>query len=174
MERCTTRAEFCQAIHAIAERFADELWGTVVETGNADADAWMRTQCGACQRGTWPVLREIGVDVEGFTPALHALATLASVVEPYEAASTEVLGRMAGVRVSTEKMQALVRDEGARATAQLTAAAADPGPARPAPTGPLTVGIDGGMIVVDKRWQEVKLACVYDMRDRVETPTRGC
>ena len=46
-------------------------------------------QCGTCHRGSWPVLREIGVDVEGFTPALHALATLASVVEPYEVASTE-------------------------------------------------------------------------------------
>ena len=130
-------------------------------------------QCGACQRGTWPVLREIGVDVEGFTPALQALATLGSVVEPYEAASTELLGRMAGVSVSTEKMQALVRDEGARATEQLTGGPADPGPARPSATGPLTVGIDGGMIFVDKRWQEVKLACVYDTVDRVVTPTRG-
>ena len=50
MERCTTRAEFCQAIHAIAERFADELWATVVETGSADADAWMRTHGGAWLR----------------------------------------------------------------------------------------------------------------------------
>ena len=232
MERCTTRAEFCQAIHAIAECFADELWATVVETGSADADTWVRThggawlrralgvaltaraerlgvaetchcggavtfrqhrptrvhtvlpgrdveatvlygQCGACQRGTWPVLREIGVDGEGFTPALQALATLASVVEPYEAASTELLGRMAGVCVSTEKMQAMVRDEGARATEQLTAVPATPGPAPSEATGPLTVGIDGGMIFVDQRWQEVKLACVYDPVDRVATPTRG-
>ena len=29
------------------------------------------------------------------------------------------------------------------------------------------------MIFVDKRWQEVKLACVYDTVDRVVTPTRG-
>jgi hypothetical protein len=231
MERCTTRAEFCQAIEEIAERFAEELWTTVVETGSAGADAWARThggawlrralgvaltaraerlgiseacgcggtvtfrqrrptrihtvlpgrdveatvlygQCGACQRGTWPVLREIGVDGEGFTPALQTLATLAAVVEPYEPASTELLGRMAGVGVSTEKMQALVRDEGARATEQLTAAPADPRPAGPE-AGPLTVGIDGGMIFVDKRWQEVKLACLYDTADRVMTSTRG-
>lgn len=232
MERCTTRAEFCQAIQAIAESFAEELWATVVETGSAGADAWVRThggawlrqalgvaltaraerlgvletcacggavtfrqhrptrvhtvlpgrdveatvlygQCGACQRGTWPVLREIGVDVEGFTPALQMLATLAAVVEPYEAASTELLGRMAGVGVSTEKMQALVRDEGARATRRLTAAPTDPHSACPSAGGPLTVGIDGGMIFVDKRWQEVKLACLYDTADRVVTPTRG-
>lgn len=130
-------------------------------------------QCRACQRGSWPVLTELGVDGEGFTPALQALATLASVVEPYETASTELLGRMAGVHVSTEKMQALVRDEGARATATLTAAPPEPGPAGPSAVGPLTVGIDGGMVFVDKRWQEVKLACLYDVRDRVVTPTRG-
>ena len=232
MERCTTRAEFCHAIEESAERFATELWTTVVESGSAGADAWVRThggawlrdalgvaltaraerlgvaetcscggavrfrerrptrvhtvlpgrdveatvwygQCAVCQRGRWPVLRELGVDPEGFTPALQALATLASVVEPYEPASTELLGRMAGVNVSTEKLQALVRGEGARATAVLTAEPADPDPAHPAPSGPLVVGIDGGMISVDGRWQEVKLACVYDPVDRVATPTRG-
>jgi hypothetical protein len=117
----------------------------------------------------------MGGDGEGFTPALQALATLAAVVEPYEPASTELLGRMAGVGVSTEKMQALVHDEGARATGQLVATPAAPTPA-PAPastSGPLTVGIDGGMIFVDKRWQEVKVACLYDTADRVVTPTRA-
>ncbi len=198
MERGTTREEFCQAMQRIAACFANELWATVVETSSADADGWVRThgrtwlrrglglaltaraerlgvsetcacggrvtfrqhrptrvhpvlpgrdveatvlygQCAACHRGFSPVLRELAVDAEGFTPAL----------------------------------QALVRDEGARATAQLTAAPADPGSARPSATGPLTVGIDGGMIFVDQRWQEVKLACVYDTVDRVVTPTRG-
>lgn len=71
-------------------------------------------QCAVCHRGSWPVRREWGVDAEGFTPALRALATLAAVVEPYETASTELLGRLAGVAVSTEKMQALVREAGAR------------------------------------------------------------
>jgi len=208
MERCTTRAEFCQAIAALAEDFADELWTTVVETGSAGADAWVRMhgsawlrqalgvglttraerlgvaescacggamtfrqrrptrihtvlpgrdvdatvlygQCDTCQRGTWPVRREIGVDGEGFTPALQSLATLAAVVEPYEPASTEWLGRMAGVGVSTEKLQALVRDEGARATRERTAV--PPAPTLSVAEGPLMVGIDGGMIVVDTR-----------------------
>ena len=130
-------------------------------------------QCRVCPRGTWPVLRELGVDGEGFTPALQALATLASVVEPYETASTEWLGRMAGVNVSTEKMQALVHEEGARAAEALTAAPPAVGPAPPSAPGPLTVGIDGGMVFVDKRWQEVKLACLSDVEDRVDTPTRG-
>jgi hypothetical protein len=232
MERCTTRAEFCQAIQTMTETFASELWTTLVEDGRADADAWLRTtggawlraalgvtlgaraerlgvsgtcacgsavrfrqrrptrvhtvlpgrdveatvlygQCATCQRGSWPVLTEWGVDAEGFTPALHALATLASVVEPYETASTELLGRMAGVDVSTEKMQALVQAEGARATELLTAAPPAVARALPSAPGPLTVGIDGGMVFVDQRWQEVKLACLYDLDDRVGTPTRG-
>jgi hypothetical protein len=228
MNRCTTRAEFCQAIQTMTETFASELWTTLVDGGRADAAAWLRTaggawlrralsaraerqgvsgtcacghavtfrqrrptrlhtvrpgrdveatvrygQCRGCQRGTWPVLRELGVDGEGFTPALQALATLASVVEPYETASTELLGRMAGVSVSTENMQALVHDEGARVTAILTAAAPEVAPAAQSAMGPLTVGIDGGMVFVDQRWQEVKLACLYDLDDRVGTPTRG-
>ncbi len=50
MERCTPRAEFCQAIQASAERFAEERWGTVVETGRVAADTWMRTHGGAWLR----------------------------------------------------------------------------------------------------------------------------
>lgn len=169
MERCTTRAEFCQVLQAMTEPFASDVWTTVVEGSGADADAWLRRvggawlrqvlgmaftaratalgvsgrcgcggvqrfrqyrgvrvhtvlpgrdvetrvaygQCAQCRQGVWPVLRELGVDAEGFTPALHALATFAAVVDPYETASRELLERMAGVRVSTEKRQALVRD----------------------------------------------------------------
>ena len=34
--------------------------------------------------------------------------------------------------------------------------------------GPCYVGIDGGMIFVEGRWQEAKLGCIYQARDRVE------
>jgi hypothetical protein len=233
MERCTTRAEFCQVVSALAETLADDIWTTVVETaGTDDADTWLRQhggawlrqvlgvaltaraeqlgvtgvcpcggtwafrqrrpvrlhtvlpgrevdatliygQCAQCHAGMWPVLRELGADAEGFTPALQGLATLAGVIEPYEAASTELLGRFAGVAVSPEKIQQLVRTEGARATVALTEAPPEPvEPAASAP-GPLTVGIDGGMIFVDGRWQEVKLGCVFGAEDRAGTETRG-
>lgn len=126
-------------------------------------------QCAQCQTGVWPLLQELGTDAEGFTPALQQMATVAGVIEPYEAASTELLGRLAGVAVSREKIQALVRAEGLRALAT------PPVPAAPAPPAvePLTVAIDGGMIFVDGRWQEVKIGCVYDTADRVVTPTRS-
>ena len=233
MERCTTRAEFCQVVSALAETWAEELWTTVVEAeGSQDADTWVRlhggawlrrvlgvaltaraeqlgvpgvcacggplgfrqhrsvrlhtvlpgrdvevtlvyAQCGRCHAGTWPMLREIGADAEGFTPALQALATLAGVIEPYDAASTELLGRFAGVVVSAEKIRALVRTEGARATTALTEAPPEPAEPAASPPGPLTVGIDGGMIFVDGRWQEVKLGCVFGTEDRAGTATRG-
>jgi hypothetical protein len=231
MERCTTRAEFCQVLRTLTDTFANEVWTTVVDGSSAEADDWLRrcggtwlrhvlglavtaratvvgvsgrcacggplrfrqhrpvclhtvlpgrdvtatavyAQCAECRRGAWPVLRELGVDGEGFTPALQALGTLAAVIDPYESASTELLERMAGVRVSPEKLQALVGSEGARATQPRTAVPVESSPAR-ASQGPLTVGIDGGMIFVDRRWQEVKLACLYDGADRVASPTRG-
>jgi hypothetical protein len=82
-------------------------------------------QCERCHGGVRPLVPDLGVDAEGFTPALRELGVLASVVEPYEAASSELLERFAGVRVSTEKLQALVQAV-APAAAALTAAQALP------------------------------------------------
>lgn len=140
-----------------------------VVPGRDVATTLLYGQCAACHRGVWPLLEELGTDAEGFTPALQALATLAGVIEPYEAASTELLERFASVQVSVDKIHALVASEGPRAPTVVPVAAA----LAPPPTGPLVVGIDGGMIFVDGRWQEVKLSCLYEMTDRVETPTRG-
>jgi len=233
MERCTTRAEFCQVVSGLAETLADEIWTTVVETaGTEDADTWLRQhggawlrqvlgvaltaraehlgvtgvctcggtlafrqrrpvrlhtvlpgrevdatliygQCAQCHAGMWPVLHELGADAEGFTPALQALATLAGVIEPYDAASTELLGRFAGVAVSAEKIQALVRQEGASASEALSEVpAAGVSTAGPPTSGPAYVAIDGGMIFVDGRWQEVKLGCVFEAAARVEDEKR--
>jgi hypothetical protein len=228
VERCTTRDEFCQQVHELAEGWAAEMWSTVVETTSTGADTWVRDhggrwlrqmfgvaltaraeqvgvvgvcpcggttrfrqrrpvrvhtivpgrdvattllygQCDTCHGGVWPLLDELGTDVEGFTPALQALATLAGVIEPYAAASEELLQRFAGVAVSVDKIHALVASEGRRATVAVTV---PPAPTPP-PPGPLVVGIDGGMIFVDGRWQEVKLGCLYETTDQIETPRGG-
>ncbi len=34
---------------------------------------------------------------------------------------------------------------------------------------PLYIGIDGGMVFVDRRWQEVKLGCLYTEQGRIES-----
>jgi hypothetical protein len=131
-------------------------------------------QCEECHRGQVPVLQELRVDEKGFTEGLQELAVVAGVMEPYAVARDELLGRFAGVMVSVEKIERLVEQEGARAERWLSASPASaPGVEPAAVTGPCYVGIDGGMIFVDGRWQEAKLGCVYQARDRVElSPTR--
>lgn len=130
-------------------------------------------QCTACHRGERPLLREMRTDAEGFTAGLQELALIAGVLEPYGAASETLLGRFAGVSVSPEKLQALVRQEGARAVDALEHAPAAGEASAPAAAAPLCVGIDGGMVFVDGRWQEVKLACLYSVEDRMASATRG-
>jgi hypothetical protein len=144
---------------------------TVLPGRDVDVGA-LYAQCEACRRGHWGVLAELGVDGEGFTVGLQELAALAAVLEPYETASAELLGRFAGVTVSAEKLQALVRQEGARAEDWL---AASP-PVEPVPRceaqGLTYVALDGGMIFVDGRWQEAKLGCVFGAPHRVDDARR--
>ena len=144
---------------------------TVLPGRDVDARA-IYAQCEACHRGHWPVLDEVGVDGEGFTVGLQELATLAAVIEPYESASEELLRRFAGVVVSAEKLQAQVRQEGARADALLQQ---EPAAANPAsrPETPIYAAIDGGMIFVDGRWQEVKLGCVFGAEQRLDDEKRS-
>ena len=125
-------------------------------------------QCERCHRGRVPVLAEMRVDEKGFTEGLQELALLAGVMEPYQVGHEELLGRFAGVSVSAEKIERLVAQEGQRAEQMLQAPPSrEPGAPRAAAAGPCYVGIDGGMIFVEGRWQEVKLGCIYQARDRV-------
>ena len=128
-------------------------------------------QCAACHRGHWPVLAEVGVDGAGFTVGLQELAALAAVLEPYEPASAVLLQRLAGVGVSAAKLQAVVQQEGDRAEAWLEQ---EPAPAETPPPSdtPMYVAIDGGMIFVDGRWQEVKLGCLFGAEDRMADARR--
>jgi hypothetical protein len=126
-------------------------------------------QCEQCHRGWVPLLAELGVDEKGFTDGLQELALLAGVMEPYVPARDELLGRFAGVSVSVEKIERLVAAEGQRAERMLAEPPAEESKwARPAAPGPCYVGIDGGMIFVEGRWQEAKLGCIYEARHRVE------
>jgi hypothetical protein len=95
------------------------------------------------------------------------LALLAGVMEPYAPARDELLGRFAGVSVSVEKIERLVAEEGRRAERMLAEPAAEPPQVSGAAASePCYVGIDGGMIFVEGRWQEAKLGCLYQARDR--------
>lgn len=133
-------------------------------------------QCESCQRGVQPLSEAMGLDGEGFTPALREMALLAGVVDPYEQASSELLARMCGVEVSTKKILSLVEEEGTRAQAaaceEVEATVEAVAPAIPAEK-PLYVGIDGGMVFVDGRWQEVKLGVLFAGEDRTVVGKNG-
>jgi hypothetical protein len=88
-------------------------------------------------------------------------------MEPYAVGRDELLGRFAGVSVSLEKIEQLVAQEGPRAEQMLHESAAPVRAGEPS-AGACYVGIDGGMIFVEGRWQEAKLGCLYQARDRVE------
>ena len=144
------------------------VFHTVIPGRDVEARiCWGR--CGSCGKWFAPIVADMKVDSEGFTQGLTDLAVLAAVIEPYEAAGRDLLGRFAGVRVSKEKMESLVSVEGKRADEFVGAAApaANP-PSAQSPSEPLYVAIDGGMIRVDKAWQEVKLACLFGGEERTE------
>jgi len=127
-------------------------------------------KCRSCRAGQLVLPREMKVDREGFTQELQGLALLAGVVEPYEAARRDLLGRMVGVWVSREKIKSLVTEVGAQARELLEKPETrqEPEGGAAARRGPLYVGIDGGMLNVDKRYQEAKLGCIFAEEARVQ------
>lgn len=139
----------------------------------AGRDVQVRVQYGQCERchkGRVPLLKQMGVDPEGYTQALQELSLLAGVIEPYESASEQLLRRFAGVVVSSEKIQSLVKQDGQRASGFLKEAPAEPAAVKQRPeqrSEPVYVEIDGGMVFVDQRWQEAKVGCVFRGEDRV-------
>jgi hypothetical protein len=122
--------------------------------------------CASCATGIFPLLQSMKVDAEGFTVALRELGLLAGVIEPYASAQDDLLGRFAGVEISRDKIQALVMDEGQAAESYLKDFVP---PLEPTvQPRPIYVELDGGMVHVDKGWQEVKLGCLFREEDRVE------
>jgi hypothetical protein len=139
---------------------------SVLAGRDVDARIWYG-HCAACGCGVFPLLRLAKVDAEGFTRPLREMALLAGVIEPYGSAQTNLLGRFAGIEISRDKIQAEVVSEGRAAESYLKDFVA---PLEPTvQPRPIYVEMDGGMVHVDKRWQEVKLGCLFREEDRVET-----
>lgn len=115
--------------------------------------------CERCETGGFPLLSELGNDPEGYTPELRELSLLAAVIEPYESAMTQLLGRFAGVDVSRDKLQTLVAEygEGAHRFMGRTSPRDD----EKIVADQVYAEIDGGMIHVDRAWQECKVATVF-------------
>lgn len=124
------------------------------------------TQCSKCKCGAFPLLREVGTDAEGFTPELRELSLLAAVIEPYESAATQLLGKFALVEVCREKLRALVAEHGEKAEQFLDRT--EPRDDEKIVSTQVYAEIDGGMVNVDASWQECKLATIFRDDERVE------
>lgn len=116
--------------------------------------------CATCGKGTFPLLVQLEIDAEGFTPELRDLALLAATMEPYESAAEKLLGRFADVAVSRGKMSKLVAVRGEQAKSYLLQMSPPP-PATDPDQRQHYAMMDGGMLHVDRRWQECKLATFF-------------
>ena len=156
--RCGEAARFKQHRKC---RISTILPGKVVE---ADAAYY---HCDGCRRGIFPLLEELGVNECGMTPGLQELVALSGAIEPYEEAAVNLLSKFAGVPVSGSKVQMLAVKEGAAVGEYLGEMGIETGDNGEADEA-ICVGIDGGMVHVEDRWQEVKLCVIYDEHDRAE------
>src|SRR4030042_2066456 len=116
--------------------------------------------CEVCRRGKTPLLEELGTDGDVATVGLQELTVLAGVIAPYEEASG-MLSKFAGLSVSGTRIQTRLVEEG-EAVQELDMRKCE------IRDDTVCVAIDGGMIHVDNRWREVKLAVIYGEDNRVE------
>lgn len=118
--------------------------------------------CGGCRRGVLSLRGALGLDADGFTQGLREMSVRAGVLEPFESAAEEVLGRLAGVSVSGSKIHELCQFAGERACKMMEEGAL--GTLKPVPHGgKVVVQLDGGMLRIDGDWREAKLGIVYPL-----------
>lgn len=137
--------------------------GTVLPGKTVEVEAAYYV-CETCRKGVTPLLKELGTDGDAATVGLQELTVLAGTLAPYEEASG-ILSKFAGLSVSGTRIQTRSVEEGEAVQEQLQS----PDPVSyEGCDGTLCVAIDGGMVHVDNRWQEVKLGVIYGEDERVE------
>jgi hypothetical protein len=133
--------------------------------------------CRTCGQGWLPLDETLGLPRAAATPALFAVVITAGSVAPPEEAA-ELLEQVAGLTVSAKSIERYTKAAG-----QATERAVDqrvarppavppppaPAPAPPTPPRPYNVQFDGSMLRLrDGTFREVKVACLFDARDRAE------
>jgi len=116
--------------------------------------------CESCRLGVYELRDALRLDSDGLTPTLRALAISAGTLEPFEAASTQLLERFAGVTLSGSKIHQLCVDAGERLAGRMD----DEALGEITPLGSaerLNVQIDGGMLHIGGEWREAKLAVIF-------------
>ena len=152
--------------------------------------------CPACRAGVVPRDVELGVERTSMTPGLHAMVAHTATVVPF-AKAAGMLAELAGIRLSTKRVERAAEADGAaaRAATQAESAAILAGRVAPLPpagdTRPdmLYIAIDGTGVPMRPaetagragkgpdgraRTREVKLACLFTQtsRDAADHPVR--
>jgi hypothetical protein len=133
--------------------------------------------CARCGQGWLPLDETLGMTSAQVTPALQEVAVSCGSVAPPEEAA-ELLTLVAGIALSPKSIERYTKTVGAAVERAVDARAAGvqadttPEP-RPAATPPArrvyNLQLDGGMLRMrDGTFREVKLACLFDARDRAE------
>lgn len=144
-----------------------QLQVRTVLDGKPRAVASPYLKCTECGAGTLWIRRELGLDRDGFMPALREMAVTAGAIEPFESAAERLLRDVGGVDVSSTKTHELCIEAGEVArTLMADGALGKPRQLRPGEK--LYVQIDGGMFFIDREWREVKLAVLFAGYDHVE------
>lgn len=116
--------------------------------------------CADCRCGVLGLRVALSLDADGFTRGLRELSVRAGVLEPFESAAEEVLGRLAGVSVSGSKIHDLCQASGERACKMMDDGTL--GTLKPvACDAKVVVQLDGGMLRIEGEWREAKLGVVY-------------
>ncbi len=136
--------------------------------------------CATCGQGWLPLDEALGLPAPAVTPGLFEVAvTCGSVAPPDEAA--ELLERVAGLQLSAKSIERYTKAAGRAGEAAVVARAAScerdqtPEPPRPVPTPPRPYNLqfDGSMLRMrDRTFREVKVACVFDARERAAVSER--
>lgn len=130
--------------------------------------------CDTCGQGWLPLDERLGLTGAQVTPALYEVAVLCGSVAPPEEAA-ELLGRVAGIAVSAKSLERYTKAAGAaadqaldqRAETVLTETTLPPPPGPSTPPRPYNLQFDGGMLRMRAGgFREVKVACLFDARER--------
>lgn len=119
--------------------------------------------CAKCRKATIPLLREMGIGSDGVTVSLRELVVLAGAVDSYEEASSILLKKMSGINMGSVRIQMMTVAEGEAAGKYMEETQIECGDEES-----LRVEIDGGMVHVDDRWQEVKLGVIFGSNSPME------
>lgn len=136
--------------------------------------------CATCGQGWLPLDETLGLPAPAVTPGLFEVAVICGSVAPPDEAA-ELLERVAGLHLSPKSIERYTKAAGRAVDAAVDERAAAceqdqaPEPPRPVPTParPYNLQFDGSMLRMrEGAFREVKVACVFDARERAAVSER--